>query len=97
MAAAEQAADREEPVPVSSTSHLKDLAAAAAGLFGWNTDKTQRDTYNTMVISQDLIDRIRAAAAADASEIRQAPQLEEAPQPFPPPGPPATHDVKVTP
>jgi len=37
-----------------------------------------RDTYNTLVISQELIDRIRAAA--DESDIGQAPQLEGAPR-----------------
>jgi hypothetical protein len=56
--------------------------------------KATRDTYNTLVISQEQIDRIRAAA--DASDISQARQLEGATQPFPPPGP-VTYDVKVTP
>jgi hypothetical protein len=43
---------------------------SAARIFGWDNDKGQgRDTYNTLVIRQEMIDRIRAAAdAADASE-----------------------------
>jgi hypothetical protein len=47
-----------------------------------------------MVISQDLIDRIRAVA--DAERVRQASQLEGAPQPVSAAGP-ETYDVKVTP
>jgi hypothetical protein len=71
------------------------VAQSAAGIFGWDAEKQQgRDTYNTLVISAEMIERIRAAA--DASDIRQSPQLEGAPQPFPPPGP-VTYDVKVTP
>jgi hypothetical protein len=79
---------------VSNTAQLRDLAASAARIFGWNNDKGPRTTFNQLVISPEQIDRIRAAA--DASDIRQARQLEGATQPFPPPGP-VTYDVKVTP
>jgi hypothetical protein len=93
--ASEAAATAAEPLPVSNTAHLRDLAQAAAKLFGWDAEKQQgRDTYNTLCISAEMIDAIRAAA--DADDIRQAPLLDAPTQPFPPPGP-VTYDVKVTP
>ena len=59
-AAAEQAASQPPP-PVLSTSHLRELAAAASRVFGWDgTAKTQGDTYNTLVITQEQLAQIRA-------------------------------------
>ena len=58
--AAEAAAKAEKPIDVSNTSHLRDLAAAAARLFGWGTtDKPQGNTYQTMIISPEQLEQIR--------------------------------------
>ena len=92
--AAEAAATAAEPLPVSNTAHLRDIASAAARIFGWDNDKGPHTTFNQLVISPEQIDRIRAAA--DASDIPQARQIEGAPRPFPPRGP-IGYDVKVTP
>jgi hypothetical protein len=56
--AAKAAANAE--IPVCSTAHLKDLAAAAARVFGWDQRQRSGDTYNTLVISQEQLAMIRS-------------------------------------
>ena len=63
--AAEGAATAAEPLPVSNTAHLRDLAASAARIFGWDSDKPGVQLNQQFVISQEMIDRIREAADAD--------------------------------
>jgi hypothetical protein len=47
-------------IPVAATSHLKDLAAAAARVFGWDQQQRSGDTYNTCVITQEQLAMIRS-------------------------------------
>jgi hypothetical protein len=56
-AAAEHAA-KQPPLPVTNAAQMRDLAAAAARIFGW--DQKKGDTHNTMVISHEDLARIRA-------------------------------------
>jgi hypothetical protein len=63
--AAEAVAEAAEPLPVSNTAQLRDLAASAARIFGWDTGKPGVQLNQQFVISQEMIDRIREAADAD--------------------------------
>jgi hypothetical protein len=47
-------------IPVCTTAHLKDLAAAAARVFGWDQQQRTGDTYNTVVITQEQLALIRS-------------------------------------
>jgi hypothetical protein len=60
--AAEAAANDAEPLEVSNTAELRDLAATAARIFGWDSDKPGVQLNQQFVISQEMIDRIREAA-----------------------------------
>jgi len=62
--AAEAAAKSEKPVEVSSPSHLRDLAATAARIFGWDGDKGSAVTLNQVVVSQEQLEQIRALRSA---------------------------------
>jgi hypothetical protein len=63
--AAESAAQAAEPLPVSNTAHLRDLAQSAARIFGWDSDKKPPgDTYNTLVITQEQLEQIRQLRGA---------------------------------
>ena len=66
-AAAEQAASQPPP-PVLSTSHLRELSAAASRLFGWDHGQKQGDTYNALVISAEQLARIRELRRATLQE-----------------------------
>jgi hypothetical protein len=50
------------PPPVLSASHLRELAAAATRVFGWDAEGKagSGDTYNTLVITQEQLAQIRA-------------------------------------
>jgi hypothetical protein len=63
--AAEAAAKAAEPLQVSNTAQLRDLAASAARIFGWNSNKPGVQLNQQFVISQEMIERIREAADAD--------------------------------
>jgi hypothetical protein len=39
---------------------LRDLGAAAAKLFGWDSDKPAGNTYNTLVVTTEQLQQIRA-------------------------------------
>lgn len=56
--AAEQAAGQ-PPLPVLSTSHLRELTSAASRVFGWDNAAPQV-THNQLVITQEQLERIRA-------------------------------------
>jgi hypothetical protein len=49
---------------VCSTAHLKDLAAAAARVFGWDQQQRSGDTYNTLVVTQEQLAMIRSLRRA---------------------------------
>jgi hypothetical protein len=58
--AAEGAAKAAEPLPVSNTAQLRDLAASAARLFGRDKkDSPQGNTYNTLCITAEQLEQIR--------------------------------------
>jgi len=62
--AAEGAATAVEPLPVTRTSHLRDIASAAAQLFGWNNDKGPTSVHNTLIITQEQLEQIRQLRGA---------------------------------
>jgi hypothetical protein len=67
--AAEAAATAPEPLQVSNTAHLRDLAQSAARIFGWDSDKPAGSTYNTLVVTTQQLQQIRALRGqADAQE-----------------------------
>jgi hypothetical protein len=55
---AEAAASAPEPLEVSTTAQLRDLAASAARVFGWD-NATPQVTHNQLVITADQLRRIR--------------------------------------
>ncbi|HET6888425.1 MAG TPA: hypothetical protein VFH87_10920 [Candidatus Udaeobacter sp.] len=70
--AAEAAAQAEEPLPVSNTAHLRDLASAAAGLFGWNDGGVTVHANQALVITQEQLEQIR--------QLRGVPEPEQLPE-----------------
>ena len=67
--AAEAAATAPEPLQVSNTAHLRDLAASAARIFGWDQDKGAQVSVNTLVVTTEQLQQIRALREqADARE-----------------------------
>jgi hypothetical protein len=58
--AAEAAATAAEPLKVSNTAHLRDLAASAARIFGWDTEKPGVQLNQQFVISTEQLQEIRA-------------------------------------
>ena len=70
--AAESAATAPEPLQVSNTAHLRDLAASAARIFGWDTDKKPGVQHNTLVITREQLQEIRALRErAEAQECAE--------------------------
>lgn len=51
-----------EPLTVSNTAQLRDLAASAARVFGWDNNDKPGVQLNQLCISQEMIERIREAA-----------------------------------
>jgi hypothetical protein len=61
-----------EPLPVSNTAHLRNLAASAARIFGWDkTDKLGVQLNQQIVISADQLEQIRQLRAVPAPEQLQ--------------------------
>jgi hypothetical protein len=58
--AAEAAGTAAEPLQVTNTAHLRDLAAAASKLFGWDTNKGARVQFNQLVVTTEQLQQIRA-------------------------------------
>jgi hypothetical protein len=72
-AAAEQAA-AQAPLPVLSTSHLRELTAAASRVFGWDS-ATPQVTHNQLVITADQLRQIRMLReSVDTPERAETPQ-----------------------
>jgi hypothetical protein len=59
-AAAEEAASSGIPLPVRSTAQLRELAAAASRVFGWDENKAPGTVHNTLVITSEQLKQIRA-------------------------------------
>jgi len=62
--AAEEAA-AQAPLQVQNVSQLRDLAASAARIFGWDKKDNPQTQINQLVISQEMIEKIREAAATE--------------------------------
>jgi hypothetical protein len=66
--AAEAAATAPEALQISNPAHLRDLAASAARIFGWDTKQPQTQ-INQLCISREQLQQIRALREqADAQE-----------------------------
>jgi hypothetical protein len=70
--AAEGAAKAEKPIDVSNTAHLRDLAASAARIFGWDSDKPDVQLNQQFCISQEQLEQIR--------QLRGVPEPEQLPE-----------------
>jgi hypothetical protein len=69
--AAEAAATAVAPLQFSNMAQLRDLAASAARIFGWNTEKPGVQ-LNQLVISREILQEIRALREqADAQECSE--------------------------
>jgi hypothetical protein len=67
--AAEAAGTAAEPLQVTNTAQLRDLAAAASRLFGWDQNKGAQVNVNTCVVTTEQLQQIRALRKqADAQE-----------------------------
>jgi Spy/CpxP family protein refolding chaperone len=76
--AAEAAAKSAEPLPVSSTAQLRDLAASAARVFGWDSGRDNGrsgDTHNTLIVTQEQLQQMRELC--DADEPYKKPAVSE--------------------
>jgi hypothetical protein len=92
--AAEAAANAAEPLPVSNTSHLRDLAQSAARIFGWNTDGPQVQVNTQLCITQEQLELIRALRGPVSYE---SPQREKPLRPFPDnPNGPVDFELKIS-
>jgi uncharacterized linocin/CFP29 family protein len=66
------AAKAAKPLKVSSTARLRDLAASAARIFGWDkTDKPGVQLNQQFVISQEQLEQIRQLRAVPEPEQLQ--------------------------
>jgi hypothetical protein len=92
--AAEAAAKAAEPIPVSNTAQLRDLAASAARIFGWNTDGPQVQLNQQVAITQEQLEQIRQLREP---VVYEATQSQTPPRPFPERCAPVGYEVKVTP
>ncbi len=50
------------PLQIQNASQLRDLAASAVRIFGWDSDKPGVQLNQQFVLTQEQIDRIREAA-----------------------------------
>jgi hypothetical protein len=91
--AAEAAAKAADPLPISSTAHLRDLAASAARIFGWNNNDKPGVTFNQLCISAEQLEQIRQLREPLAYE---APQSETPPRPFPERYGPVDEELRIT-
>ena len=84
-----------EPLPVSNTAHLRDLAQSAARIFDWNNNDKPGVQFNQQfVISQEQLEQIRQLREP---VVYETPQLEGPPQPFPASSGSVGYEVKITP
>jgi hypothetical protein len=90
--AAESAAKSEKPIDVSNTAHLRDLAASAARIFGWDKKGgPQGNTYNTLCITAEQLEQIRQLRGTS-----ETPQPEKSPWPFSATSNPGEEVLKIT-
>jgi uncharacterized linocin/CFP29 family protein len=65
-------AAQKPPLDVSNTSHLRDLAASAARIFGWDkSNKPGVQLNQQFVISQEQLEQIRQLRAVPEPEQLQ--------------------------
>jgi hypothetical protein len=57
--AAEAAASAANPLPVSNTARLRDLAQSAARIFGWGEGGVTVNANQALVVTQEQLERIR--------------------------------------
>jgi len=62
--ASEHAAEQDGATNLNCSGKLRDLASAAARVFGWDGDKASAVTLNQIVISQEQLEQIRALRAS---------------------------------
>jgi hypothetical protein len=67
--AAEGAAMAPEPLPVSNTAHLRDLAQSAARVFGWGEGGTTVHANQALIVTQEQLEQIR--------QLRGVPEAEQ--------------------
>ena len=63
--AAEAAASAPEPLPVNSTAQLRDLAASAARVFGWDKGGTTVHAEKALVVTTEQLQLMRELCDAD--------------------------------
>jgi hypothetical protein len=78
--AAEQAAEQDGATNLEHSGKLRDLASAAARIFGWDGDKGSAVTLNQVVVSPAQLEQIRALREPVPFET---PRLDGPIQPFP--------------
>jgi len=69
--AAEAAATAAEPLQVSNTAHLRDLAQSAARIFGWCEDGMTVHANQALIVTQEQLEQIRQLRAVPEPEQLQ--------------------------
>jgi hypothetical protein len=69
--AAEAAATAVEPLPVSNTANLRDLAQSAARIFGWDNKDKPGVQLNQLCISAEQLEQIRQLRGVSEPEQLQ--------------------------
>jgi len=62
--ASEHAAEQDGATNLAQSGKLRDLASAAARIFGWDANRTSAVTLNQVVVSQEQLEQIRALRAS---------------------------------
>jgi len=62
--ASEHAAEQDGATNLNCSGKLRDLASAAARIFGWDANGTSAVTLNQVVVSQEQLEQIRALRAS---------------------------------
>jgi hypothetical protein len=73
--AAEAAANAAEPLEISNTAQLRDLAASAARVFGWDKGPQTAVQVNEFRITQEQLEQMRELC--DADEPYKKPAVSE--------------------
>jgi hypothetical protein len=60
---------------VSNTSQLRDLAGAAAKLFGWDQGKGTSVTLNQLVVTREQLQEIRQLR--EQSDVQECPEKSD--------------------
>jgi Spy/CpxP family protein refolding chaperone len=75
MSTSEAAADSAEPLPVRSTAQLRDLAASAARVFGWDKGGTTVHADKALVVTTEQLQQMRELC--DADDTNKKPAISE--------------------